>query len=801
MLYSGTRYAEMRGCVVNVAQTIDRLRGDEDFCRHLSAWRTVPARGARYGGWPEGLSPQLVEGLKARGLRDLYVHQTQAVEASLRGENVCVVTPTASGKTLCYNVPVLQAMIASAERARSRCRATLPEELAPTARALYLFPTKALSQDQVHELQSVIEGLQLKVGTFTFDGDTPQSARRSIKSAGHIVVTNPDMLHTGILPHHTTWIRLFENLEYVVIDELHHYRGVFGSHLANVIRRLKRICAFYGSKPKFICCSATIANPQEIAQKIIEEPVTLVNENGAPSGERHFLFYNPPVVNRELGIRMPVVKEVTRIAKAFLQKDIQSIVFARSRLRVEILTTYIKEAVKKMGKNPELVKGYRGGYLPLERRNIEKGLRDGNIMTVVSTNALELGIDIGGLDVCIMTGYPGNVASTWQQAGRAGRRNTVSLTILVASSAPLDQYIIGHPEYFFEQAPESATVDPNNLSVLMSHLKCGAFELPFMDGEAFGLDDASTREMLEFLQEKEVLRHVKNKWHWNEQAYPAEEVSLRTAAPGNVVILDTTRDGAVIGEVDLFSAPVEVYEEAIYMHQTEQYTIDKLDLDDRKAYARPVDTDYYTDAQIKVDLKPIDVFQEEHRGGVDIRHGELSVTWLPTMYKKIKLGTLENVGFGEIHLPENTMHTTAYWMEFPENTAERVGLSADDVGGALAALANALRQVSPVQVLCDLTDIRAYSHLKSPFSDRPAVSLYESYPGGVGFSEKLFSHHQRLLESAVSLLSACECKRGCPSCVGPALETGEYAKSGALTLARMALGLGAKKSEAEKKAV
>jgi DEAD/DEAH box helicase domain-containing protein len=476
-------------------------------------------------------------------------------------------------------------------------------------------------------------------------------------------------------------------------------------------------------------------------------------------------------------------------------------VFARSRLRVEILTTYIKEAVRKMGKNPELVKGYRGGYLPLERRDIEKGLRDGELMTVVSTNALELGIDIGGLDVCIMTGYPGSVASTWQQAGRAGRRNTVSLTILVASSAPLDQYIIGHPEYFFEQAPENATVDPNNLSIIMSHLKCGAFELPFTDEESFGLDHASTQEMLGFLQEKEVLRHVKNKWHWNEQAYPAEEVSLRTAAPGNVVILDTTRDGAVIGEVDLFSAPVEVYEEAIYMHQTQQYTIDRLDLDDRKAYARPVETDYYTDAQIKVDLKPIDVFQDEHRGDVDIRHGELSVTWLPTMYKKIKLGTLENVGWGEIHLPESTMHTTAYWIEFPEDTAERAGLSQDDLGGALAALANSLRQVAPVQVLCDLTDIRAYSHLKSPFSGRPAVSLYESYPGGVGFSEKLFSHHQRLLESAVSLLSACECRSGCPSCVGPALETGEFAKSGALTLARMALGLGAEKTAAKKKAV
>lgn len=759
---------------MNVAQVIDRLKSDEEFCRNLTVWHTVPARPARFGGFPAKLNPRIVQALNERGIHDLFTHQTQAIDAVLEGENVCVVTPTASGKTLCYNLPVLNRLMEN-----------------PNARALYLFPTKALSQDQVHELKTVIDDLEVKIGTYTFDGDTPASARRAVKSAGHIVVTNPDMLHTGILPHHTTWIRLFENLEYVVIDELHHYRGVFGSHLANVIRRLKRLCAFYGSNPTFICCSATIANPKEMAEKIIEAPVRLVDDNGAPGGERHFLFYNPPVVNAELGIRMPVVKEVTRIARYFLSRDIQSIVFARSRLRVEILTTYLKDAVRKMGKNHNLVKGYRGGYLPTERRAIEKGLRDGEIMTVVSTNALELGIDIGSLDVCIMTGYPGNIASTWQQAGRAGRRNHVSLIVLVASSAPLDQYIINHPEYFLGQAPEDATVDPNNFSIMMSHMKCAAFELPFLDDEAFGLDPHSTKEILQFLEEHGVVRHVKNKWHWSEQTYPAEEISLRTAAPGNVVILDTTQNGRVVGEVDLFSAPVEVYQNAIYIHQSEQYTIDELDLDDRKAYARPVETDYFTDAQIKVDLKVLDVFQESQRGGVDIRHGELSVTWLPTMYKKIKFGTLENIGWGEIHLPESTMHTTSYWLEFPEAVTQQCGLDQQDLGGALTALGNALRQVAPVQVLCDLTDLRAHANLKSPFSGLPAIFLYETYPGGVGFAEKLYTHHQRLLEAAISLLSECGCKEGCPSCIGPALETGPFGKSGALNLARLALGLDA----------
>ena len=755
---------------MNLPQIVDRLQADSDFRQNLTTWHTIPERAEQYGGFPDGLQPKLVDGLRNRGIHNLYTHQSEAVEAALTGKNVCIVTPTASGKTLCYNVPVLNRLMEK-----------------PNARALYLFPTKALSQDQVHELKSTIDDLDVKIGTYTFDGDTPASARKAVRSAGHIVVTNPDMLHAGILPHHTIWIRLFENLEYIVIDELHHYRGVFGSHLANVIRRLKRICAFYGSNPQFICCSATIANPKEMAEKVIEAPVTLVDNNGAPAGEKHFLFYNPPVVNAELGIRKSAVKEVSRLASHFLTKNVQSIIFARSRLRVEILTTYLKEMVKKMGKNPELVKGYRGGYLPTERRAIEKGLREGKIMSVVSTNALELGIDIGSLDVCIMTGYAGSVASTWQQAGRAGRRSNTALVILVATSAPLDQYIMNHPEYFFEQNPEHATVDPNNFSIMTSHIKCAAFELPFLDDEAFGLDVTSTQEILAYLGEHRVIRHVKNKWHWSEDTYPAEEVSLRTAAPGNAVILDTTDNGRVIGEIDIFAAPTEVYQNAIYIHQSEQYTIDELDLDDRKAYARPVETDYYTDAQIKVDLKVLDVFRDLFFDDVEVHSGELSVTWLPTMYKKIKFGTHENVGWGEIHLPESTMHTSAYWIEFPLDMEDRFDLGKEELGASLNALANTLRQVAPVQVMCDLTDIRAHAELRSPFSEHPTIFLYETYPGGVGFSEKLLTHHKALLNAAISLLSNCSCKEGCPSCIGSALEAGQHGKSGALRLAQMAI--------------
>lgn len=755
---------------MNVSQVIDRLREDNAFRANLTAWRSFAPLPGHYMPFPDGVAPALAEGLQKRGISSLYTHQYEAFEALQAGKHVCVVTPTASGKTLCYNLPVLNRLLRE-----------------PDTRALYLFPTKALSQDQVAELTETIETLEVRIGAYTFDGDTPTSARTAVRNAGHIVVTNPDMLHAGILPHHTIWIRLFENLKYVVIDEIHHYRGVFGSHLANVIRRLKRICAFYGTSPQFICCSATIANPAELAEKLIEAPVVLVDNNGAPSGEKHFLFYNPPVVNRELGIRASSVKQAGHLAASLLFRQIQSIVFARSRLRVEILTTYLKEAVARKGGDPAKVRGYRGGYLPTERREIERGLRNGEVMAVVSTNALELGIDIGSLDVCIMCGYAGGVARTWQQAGRAGRRSATALVILVASSAPLDQYIIGHPDYFFEQSPESATIDSNNLFILTSHLKCAAFELPFTEGDAFGVDAVSTAELLDFLAQHRILRKTRNRWHWSAETYPASDISLRTAAPGNVVILDTTDNGRVIGEVDFFNAPVEVYENAVYLHETRQYTIERLDLEDRKAYARPVEVDYYTDAEMKVDLRVLDCLQASEQENATLCRGEVSVTWLPTVYKKIRFGTHENVGWGEIHLPEQTMHTTGFWIEYPEDIDERCGMGREALGEALHALANALRQVAPVHVVCDPSDILATARLRAPGSEKPSVFLYERYPGGVGYSEKLYTHNTRVLEAAIALLSGCPCREGCPSCVGPALETGTRGKSGALKLAHIAL--------------
>jgi len=557
-------------------------------------------------------------------------------------------------------------------------------------------------------------------------------------------------------------------------------------HVANVLRRLRRLCEFYDSSPQFICCSATIANPAELAEKIIGSPVSLVDNNGAPSGRKHFILYNPPVVNRELGIRRSVVSESSGIARNFLGKDIQTIVFGRSRLRVEILVTYLKEAVRKMRKSDRLVRGYRGGYLPNERRAIERGLREGDIMAVVSTNALELGIDIGELDVSIMAGYPGTIASTWQQAGRAGRRSKVSAAILVASSAPIDQYLINHPEYFFSQSPENGIVDPANLIILMGHIKCAAFELPFRDGETFVVD--SIEEILKYLEEHHILRHVDGKWHWTSDVYPAEEISLRSASPENVVIIDVTDRARVIGEVDLHSAPLIVYEGAIYIHESRQYEIEKFDYENKKAYGREVDSDYYTDAESKTDIKVLDVAAQADLAKTSKAHGEVSVTTLPVMYKKIKFNTHENIGTGRIHLPEQEMHTTSYWMDFRPDAIEEAGIPEGDLGGGLKALSNVLVNVVPIYIMCDPSDIRSVSMVRAPFNQRPTIYIYDNYPGGVGFSQKLYRLHDSLLDVAREMIAQCNCDSGCPSCVGPALEVGETGKKSALKLIKIAMG-------------
>jgi DEAD/DEAH box helicase domain-containing protein len=744
---------------VSLAQVIERIRSDGELAPNFAAWRVLPAEPPSLLPFPDALDARLKEVLRRRGIERLYGHQAEAIDAVLAGRNVAVVTPTASGKTLCYNLPVLQTLLGD-----------------PEARALYLFPTKALAQDQLDELHGLVSDLGVDIKTFTYDGDTPADARRSVRAAGHIVVTNPDMLHTGILPHHTKWLKLFENLRYVVIDELHQYRGVFGSHVANVIRRLRRVCRFYGSDPVFICCSATIANPGDLAQRLLGAPVAVVDRSGAPRAAKTVAVYNPPVVNRELGIRRSALKAAQSLASRLVRQGVQTIVFAPSRLTVELLVRHLRDSLpSKPGETP--IEGYRGGYLPRERRAIEAGLRSGRVRAVAATNALELGIDIGGLDAAVLLGYPGTLASAWQQMGRAGRGDQTSFAVLVANSSPLNQYVARHPEYLFETSPESGFIDPDNLIIRISHLKCAAFELPFQKGEEFGAESA---ELLELLAEEGVLHAVDGRYHWMTEAYPAEGISLRSASIDNFVIVEEGARARVIGEVDRPSAPLLVHDDAIYMHGGRQYHVDRLDWKEKTAFVRPVEVDYYTDANLAVDLKVLETSDEKHDEACCRHHGDVAVTYLATIFKKIKLDTLENVGWGKINLPQEDMHTTAYWLSLDEATLQ--GLSPAELQAGLSGVANLLAGIAPLFLMCDAKDLQAVAQVRAPSTRRPTVYLYERNPGGVGLARALYDAHTTLLRSALDLAKSCPCADGCPSCVGPGVESGPDSKRSAITV-------------------
>lgn len=733
---------------------LDLLRGDRSFMQQAVHWETLAARKGEYADFPAELDPRLREVLERRGITRLYSHQAATFEAASRGEHAVVVTPTASGKTLSYNLPVLQRLLRE-----------------PEARGLYLFPTKALSQDQQSALNEIVLAGEVGVKIATYDGDTPSSVRVSARDEGRIIISNPDMLHSGILPNHPKWIRFFSSLSFVVIDEVHTYRGVFGSHMTNVIRRLKRIARFYGADPLFICCSATIGNPDELAGRILEEPVTLIDRNGAPSGEKHLILYNPPYVDQVQGIRRGTVNESQRLALKLLERGVKTIVFARSRVRVELIASYINKALANHYRRDETprVEAYRGGYLPSERRAIEKGLRDGSIAGVVSTNALELGIDIGGLDAAVMAGFPGSIASSWQQAGRAGRSQSLSVAIMVASSGPIDQYIMQHPEYFLKRPPEAAHLDPDNLFILMDHLKCAVFELPFADGEEFG---GPTDELLAELQHEGVVRHTQGKWYWSDRSYPSEEISLRSATADNVVIVDTT-GGAnrVVGEMDRPSAKELIFDNAIYIHRGNQYVVKQLDIANRRCYIESSTVNYYTDAVVKTDIKVLAEDSREKRLGVDSALGDLLVRSQVAKFKKIRFHTHENVGYGEIHLPEEQMHTRGTVLLFsPETAAGRAfeAVPRHVQEAVVARIGTLIKNVAPVFLLCDRNDIGVAERLRDPHYGMPALYLFDRYPGGTGIAEALTGELDRVLGAAAEVVSRCGCEAGCPSCVGPA---------------------------------
>jgi len=745
----------------NVQEVIDMIKTTPELSNNIVHWRTIDAKSAQSVEIPTEIDDRLIKALTNRGIETLYTHQKTAFNTVRKNQNFVAVTPTASGKTLCYNLPVLQKIIED-----------------HSSRALYLFPTKALAQDQKSELNEIIEEMGVEINSYTYDGDTPANIRQKVRKAGHIVITNPDMLHSAILPHHTKWVSLFENLKYIVIDELHIYRGVFGSHVANVIRRLKRICEFYGSNPIFMCTSATIANPKELAENLTGTEMTLISNNGAPTAKKHFVFYNPPIVNKPLNVRKSATLEVRRLASEFLKNKIQTIVFARSRVRVEIILTYLQDLVKnELGKKS--IQGYRGGYLPKQRREIESGLRNGDIYGVVSTNALELGVDIGQLQVCIMTGYPGTIASAWQQAGRAGRRQGEAVIIMVASSSPLDQYMIQHPDYFFGSNPETARINPDNLLILIDHIKCAAYEIPFKVGDTF--DGVELEEILEFLTEERVIHRNSNKWYWMNDSFPAHNISLRSASQENVVIIDQTNTAnvKVIGEMDRFSAMTLLHEEAIYLHQGIQYQVEKLDWEEKKAFVSEVDVDYFTDANLAVQLRVLEEDKSRVNGPIEIGYGDVTVQAMATIFKKIKFETHENIGSGPIHLPEEELHTSSAWISIKRS--EIKNMDEKRIEDGLIGVANIFNHVAPLLTMCDPSDVHVVPQVKAIHNDQPTIFIYDRYPGGVGLSQKVYEMIERIINESEQMINNCKCESGCPSCIGTEV-IGERAKNDSLLL-------------------
>lgn len=777
--------------VGEVGGTQNLLRGwrsGRGVGKHFTVIEHQPARKATFGDYPDALNPQLKNMLQARGFQQLYSHQSEAITHALSGKDVVVVTPTASGKSLCYNLPVVDALYWGGN-------------------ALYLFPTKALSQDQCSELNELLSktpGRQANWEAQVYDGDTPPDVRRRVRRNSRLVVTNPDMLHAAIMPHHDKWAAFWQNLEYVVVDELHTYRGVFGSHVANVMRRLTRICAHYGANPTFICTSATIANPVELASTLTGRPdFAIVAKSGAPTPPRTICFFNPPITNKQQMRRQSALSAAARVAKQTIERELGTIIFARSRQSVEILVHRLKEqlgTLRGQGNIAQRVASYRGGYLPDLRRSIEKGLRDGFLLGVISTNALELGIDIGQLDVCIMAGYPGTIASTWQQIGRAGRRGTHSLAIVIATDSPLDQFMINNPDYFFAQPPEHARIDPDNLRVVAEHLKCACYELAWTDGEGFGaFDGEAVREMLEFLElETGMLSLVDGRWRWSERSYPASSVNLRNIAEENFVVVDiTSAPEKVLAEVDFESAHTSIYPNAVYQVSGKPYRVERLDYDERRAYVRRSNDGYYTTAISYRAVKVLESFAEGLVRDVSVGFGEVCVTERFVGYKKIKFGTGENVGYGELNLPELDLHTMSYWMTLSSKRFRDLSEDADHWAAVVNATGAVLQTAASLKLMCDPRDIdmcigsvaedrwlsesfeglllrskdgQAHASdagLVGPSLYNPTVFIYDRYPGGVGFGEGLYEQHHAFIELAADLVRNCSCEEGCPSCVGP----------------------------------
>lgn len=738
----------------------------------VEAWHEVPARPARMAPVPDWLHPELVAALQQRGIQELYSHQRHCADLLHGGRDAVIATSTASGKSLAYHLPVLDALL----------RQGLD------ARALYLYPTKALARDQMADVERLLLATgRTDLTVAVYDGDTPPQVRQALREHGTLVLTNPHMLHAGILPNHTKWQGLFTGLRYVVVDELHTLSGIYGSHVANVLRRLARICAHYGSKPVFCGASATISNAGEHGRRLFERPVEVVDQDGSPRGKKHFVFVNPAVLSPVSGLRVPASEAARQLGGRLLQSDLQTIFFARSRNQTEVLLKYLRDEAAARQIDQQRVAGYRGGYLPNLRRSLEKGLREGTIRTVVSTNALELGVDIGSLDVCVLVGYPGTVSSTFQRAGRVGRRSQESAVVLLARSSAMDQYLVQNPGYLFDAPRDAVSIDPDNAIILTNHVRCAAFELPIGEQEGFG-QAQGIGEVLEFLtHDLGVLVHQGGRYHYADRTYPAEGVSLTAADMDNVTIQDV-ESRTILAEIDRPSAIVEVYQGAIYGHQGDTYLVERLDFQDRRAFVRRIDADYYTEADTETEVKILHLDAQQEFPAYVAHRGEVHVSTLAKGYKKIKFYTRENVGAGEIDLPPEEFETEACALVLQKEFVQRLGLDRGGEASCLQGVGELLQGLVPLFVRVDPGDVKVLAEALQPHFQAPALILYDRIPNGVGLAERLFVVHREILGAALRLVEKCACRSGCPSCVGPQASLGLRSKGVATAILRGMLG-------------
>jgi len=730
---------------MNTSAFLDHLRGLPSYRDQIVHHQHLTSSEASYGQLAEPLSPALESVLDRFHLLPLYRHQAAAINAARSGENVVIATPAASGKTLCYNLVVLNAMLTD-----------------KGSRALYLFPTKALAQDQLRSLQQLTSGLRVKHATF--DGDTPNWQRSEIKRSANIVLSNPDMVHLGVLPNHRSWWRLLSQLKYVVIDEAHVYRGVFGSHVANVLRRLKRLCAHYGSQPQFICCSATIANPKEHAERLCGVPFQPITEDGSPHGGKDFVFWNPPLIDEAKSVRRSANSETTLLLTELMRSGIRSLAFARTRRLTELIYLYVRE---QLAESPELgqrIKPYRAGYLPEERRQIERELFQGRLLAAVATTALELGIDIGDLDATVLSGYPGSIASTWQQAGRSGRGREDSLSFLIGLDNPLDQYFMRHPEVFFGQSYEHALIDPKNQYILKPHLLCASWELPLTDGDQEFFAGDLEQAMAE-LEGEGFLRQRGRRWYPAPTVtYPAQDINIRTTSAESYGLVDVST-GCLLETVESAVALFQLHPGAIYIHQGESYLVTELDLISRTAYCQPADAAYYTQAKDITDLRMLKISQEKDFGQGRVHLGEVEVTTRVIGFRKKRVFTEEVIAEEPLDLPPQSFNTVALWFDIPPQLEVQLAQAGLDFAGGLHAVEHATIAMLPLFALCDRNDIGGVSTPLHPDTGRAEVFIYDAHPGGIGIAEKGFELIGTLWQETLRMISECPCEEGCPSCI------------------------------------